>query len=241
MPNEAAEALRADEMVYVERSGARVDIVLNRPERKNAVVQALAVQLRDALLAVGSDPSVHCVVLRGAGGAFCSGMDLNAAGPDLKNEPVTAWVQVHAALYACPVPVVVALERFAINAGAALALAGSLVVAGESAFLQVSEIAMGVPAPMCQAWLHLRHSPAVGDRVTLIGDRIAAPELLRLGLVTEVVADDQVVTRAQELGEKLAGHPASGRHGVASVWQRLRGGPADPDTWFADLASGVGR
>ena len=62
-----------EEHVLIEREGARVEIILNRPERKNAVVQSLAVQLRDAIAAVGSDPAVGCIVLRGAGGSFCSG------------------------------------------------------------------------------------------------------------------------------------------------------------------------
>lgn len=224
------------DQVLVERHGARVDVVLNRPERKNAVVQELAVQLRDAIRKVGADPEVACIVLRGAGGAFCSGMDLKAAGPDLQNEPVTAWTAVHGALYACPVPIVVALERYAINAGAALALAADLLVVGEGAFLQVSEASMGVPAPMCQAWLHLRHSAAVGDRVTLLCDRIAAPELLRLGIATEVVADTEVVARAHALADRIAGYPASGRAGIRSKWTRLRGRIDDPDRWFASLA-----
>lgn len=224
--------------VLVERHGARAEVVLHRPERKNAIVQQMAIELRDAIHAVGDDPSVGCIVLRGSGGAFCSGMDLKAAGPDLRSEPVSAWVEVHTALYRCPVPVVVALERFAINAGAALVLAANIVVAGESSFVQVSERAMGVPAPMCQAWLHLRHSPAVADRVTLLADRIPADESLRLGLITEVVPDDQVVARAQELADRVAGHPSTGRAGVAAVWRDLRGTLDDPDAWFTALAAG---
>lgn len=230
--------MSSEQHVLIERVGARVEIVLNRPERKNAIVQALALQLRVAFDEIGSDPSVGCIVLRGAGGSFCSGMDLKVSGADLSSERVTAWVGVHQALYRCRVPVVVALERFAINAGAALLFAGDLAVAGESSFAQVSEIAMGVGAPMCQAWLHLRHSVAVGDRVTLLGDRIPAAELHRLGLVTEVVADDQVVARARELADRIAGHPSSGREAVGSIWRRLRSDLVDPDEWFASMASG---
>lgn len=222
--------------IVVARDGARVDIVLNRPERKNAVTQALAVQLRDALDEVGRDRDVGCVVLRGEGGAFCSGIDLKEAGADLGREPITAWTAVHAALYRCEAPVVVALERFAINAGAALVLGADLAVAGEGSFLQVSEAAMGVAAPMCQAWLHLRHSPAVAGRVTLMADRIPAPDLLRLGLVTEVVADDRVVERATELADRIAGYPPSGRAGLRAVWRRLRPPIDDADAWFASLA-----
>lgn len=224
--------------VLIVREGMRADIVLNRPDRKNAVVQSLAVQLRDAIVELSADDTVACIVLRGAGGSFCSGMDLKAAGPDLKNEPITAWTSVHAALYACQVPVIVALERFAINAGAALALAADIVVAGESSFLQVSEIAMGVPAPMCQVWLHLRHSAAVGDRVSLLADRIPAAELLRLGLVTEVVADADVVGRATALADRIAGYPAPGRKGIGAMWSHLRGRIDDPETYFASLAAG---
>lgn len=219
--------------VLVERTGPRVDIVLNRPERKNAVTNKLALALRDALVAVASDAAVGAVVLRGAGGAFCSGIDLKAGTPG----SVTAWVEVHQALHRCGVPVVVALERYAINAGASLVLGGNLVVAGERAFLQVGEIAMGVAAPMCQAWLHLRHSAAVADRVTLVGDRISSPELLRLGLVTEVVPDGEVVTRAQALADAVAAHPERGRRAVLDVWRGLRSPATDMDAWFAEVAA----
>lgn len=221
--------------VLVERFGARADIVLNRPERRNAVTRSLASQLKAAIVEAANDVEVRAIVLRGAGGCFCSGMDLKAAGDDLADEPRDAWTQVHAAIYECQTPIVVALERFAINAGAALVLAADLTVAGEGAFLQVSEIAMGVAAPMNQAWLHLRHSPAVAGRVTLIGDRLPAAELLRLGLVTEVVADERVVIRAQALADRIASHPPRGLAGIMSVAKRLSPPIADPYAYFASL------
>ena len=224
-------------VVLVERSGARVNIVLNRPERKNSVTAGLAVELRDALLAVNADSSVGCVVLQGAGGFFCSGVDLKAAGDGQKPAPLAAWPSVHAELYRCGTPVVVALEKYAINAGAALALAAHVVVAGETSFMQVSEIAIGVAAPMNQAWLHLRHSPAVADRMTLLADRIPAPELHRLGVVTEVVADASVLERANELADRIAAYPATGREGIARTWRNLRGVIDDPDAWFSSLVA----
>ncbi len=92
---------------------------------------------------------------------------------------------------------------------------------------------------MCQAWLHLRHSAAVGDRVSLLADRIPAAELLRLGIATEVVPDDQVVARANELADRIAGFPPQGRRAVTGIWKGLRGELADPDAWFASLASQV--
>lgn len=220
-------------LVLIERHGLRVDVVLNRPERKNAITASLAAELRDAFVSLAEEADLGCILLRGAGGAFCSGMDLKAAGVDLSAEPIDAWLEVHQAINRCQVPIVVGLERYAINAGAALAFSADLVVAGESSFLQVSEIAMGVGAPMCQAWLHLRHSAAVGSRVTLLGDRIAAPELLRLGLVSEVVADELVLTRVAEMADRIAGHPTRGRQAVGAIWRMVRS-TAD-DEFFAKL------
>ena len=71
---------------------------------------------------------------------------------------------------------------------------------------------MGVAAPMCQAWLHLRgHNPAVADRLTFLADRVPASE--RCGWARRVVADDQVVPRVRELADRIAGYPPSGRRG----------------------------
>lgn len=226
--------------VLVERVGARAEIILNRPERKNAVVQSMAVALGEAFADVGADESLRAVVLRGAGGAFCSGIDLKVAGSDLRAEPITAWAAVHAARYRCPQPVVVALERFAINAGAALALSGDFTVMGETAFLQVSEMAMGVGAPMCQAWLHLKgHSAVTADRLMLAADRVGAAEALGLGVVAEVVPDDQVVTRATEVADRIASYPPGGPAAVGAIWRRLRGTLDDPEAWFAALVGGA--
>ena len=223
----------SEQNVIVERVGSRLDIVLNRPDRKNSITQQLAVELRDAFLNVPSEAG--CILLSGSGGAFCSGIDLKIAGADLKNEPLTAWVEVHAAIYKCRVPVVVALERYAINAGAALALAANIVVAGESSFLQVGEIAMGVPAPMCQAWLHLKHSQAVADRVVLVGDRIVGADMVALGLVSEVIADGEVLNRSRAVADHIASHPQRGRDGIMRTWDSLRGRIDNPDEWFSNL------
>jgi len=218
-----------------ESHGHRVDIILSRPDRKNAITAEMAEQLRDAIHESAHHPDTHCILLRGDGGVFCSGIDVNASGDGRKPGPMPAWPEVHAALYSSPVPVVVALEKYAINAGAALALAAPVVVAGETSFLQVGELAIGVAAPMCAAWLHLRHSPAVADRLIYLADRVPAPELLRLGIVGEVVPDADVLTRACELADRIASYPVAGRQAMTQTWKQLRGVIDEPDTWFRQL------
>ena len=226
--------MAGESLVLVERHGARVDVVLNRPERKNSITPELAAELRDVLVGVGADDSVGAVLLRGTGGFFCSGIDLKAAGDGTKPSRVEAWPDVQAAMLVSRAPVVVALEKYAINAGAALALGAHLTVMGESAFLQVGERAIGVAAPACQAWLELRHSRAVADRLVLMADRVGAADCLRMNLVAEVVPDQRVVARAEEIADAVAAHPGSGARMVDSVWSKLREPIGDPVAWFRD-------
>jgi len=89
------------------------ELVLNRPERKNAITGPMGVAISECLAAVDADESIQVVLLRGAGGAFCSGLDLkefNAdPAPDWLPEFQTLWRGAHRALYYCPVPIIGAL------------------------------------------------------------------------------------------------------------------------------------
>ncbi|MBO9353073.1 enoyl-CoA hydratase/isomerase family protein [Bordetella petrii] len=209
--------------VILERHDGWAELVLNRPERKNAIDGTLARSLHAALADLESDGSIRAVVLRGAGGAFCSGLDVKAFGaqpqPEWKAGFPELWDAVHTRMLGSRKVWVVALERYAINGGAALALAGDLLVCGGTAFLQVGEIAIGMAAPRNAAWLALRHSEAVAARVCLLGERIGAAELLRLGIASEVVDDETVLERARELACKIAAFPATS---VAEVKSGMR-------------------
>ena len=189
-------------------------VVLNRPERRNALIGPLAVELADAIETLNADDDVSVLVVHGAGGAFCSGLDLKEFAADPPAPWVAEfgemWQRVHRALFDSAKVVVGGLERAAVNGGAALALACDLLVAGESAFLQVGEVQQGMPAPMNMAWLRLRHTEATAARIALLGDRIAGPELLRLGVAFASVADDAVIEAADELAGRLAAHDPSG-------------------------------
>ncbi len=215
------------------------ELILNRPERKNAIEGTLAHSLHAALQRLEQEPEVRAVVLRGAGGAFCSGLDVKAFGeepaPSWKAEFPALWEAVHNQLLGSRKVWIVALERYAINGGAALALAGDLLVCGSKAFLQVGEIAIGMAAPRNAAWLALRHSEAVAARVCLMGDRLGAAELLRLGLATEVVEDEDVVARAQAVAQRIAAFPA---HSVQAIKTGMRAATLQmpPDQWMQACA-----
>ena len=219
---------------HTEAGGCWGEVMLNRPERKNAITGPFGEQLADALEELQQDQQVQALLLHGAGGAFCSGLDLNA----FNAEPEPAWVagfqaswrRAHNALFNCNKPIVGALERYAINGGAALAIACDYLIAGEQAFLQVGEVQIGMAAPYNMAWLNLRHSERVIAEVTLIGDRLPAVELVRLGLANESVADDQVLLTARALCQRFADFPV-GTPQKIKIGMRARVSDS-ADAWF---------
>lgn len=141
------------------------EVVLNRPHRRNALDTGAIAELTELLRALAERDDVAAVLLRGAAGFFCSGLDIKEI--DVAEPPLAAWIALHEALAALPVPVIAALAGGAINAGAALALASDLLVAGDTAYLQINEAAMGLAAPVNAAWLTLRHPPAVAAQLLL--------------------------------------------------------------------------
>ena len=197
--------------VKVVKHEAWAEVVLNRPEVKNAITGPLGLELAQAFEIVQNDDDIQVVLFRGAGGAFCSGLDLKAFGA----EPSPAWMKTwketwrraHRAIFDCSKPIVCALERFAINGGAALAIASDFCISGEEAFLSVGEVKLGMAAPYNLVWLQLKHSESVTARLALLGERVHGPQLLELGVVTECVADEAVEPRAREFTEQLAAYP----------------------------------
>ncbi|MDE2978583.1 MAG: enoyl-CoA hydratase/isomerase family protein [Acidobacteriota bacterium] len=231
----------SDDPVVSSRQDGVAEIVLNRPARRNAVTGPLAKRLHEEIVAATEDDEVAVLLIRGAGGAFCSGLDLGEfradPPPDWMPDFSGLWLDVHAALYDCPKPIVAALQRFAINAGSALALAADLVVAGEQAFLHVGEIQMGMAAPMNMAWLRLRHPESVAARLAIVGRRYAGRELERMNVACEVVADDAVLDRARELAATIADYPP---RGVRAIKRTVLGGrpAASGRDWFAQFRAG---
>lgn len=225
--------------ILIERHDGWAELVLNRPERKNAIEGTLAHDLRAALAGLNADADIRVIVLRGAGGAFCSGLDVKAFntdpppawGPTFRD----TWDEVHGLLIESPKVIVGALERYAINGGAALAIACDLLVAGRTAYLQVGEIRIGMAAPKNIAWLALRFGEAAAARICLTGDKLDADRLLREGIASEIAEDDQVVARACALATQIAGYPPDG---VPRIKTALRAASAGmrPRDWFAHAA-----
>jgi enoyl-CoA hydratase/carnithine racemase len=213
------------------------EVVLNRPERKNAITGEMGIELADVINGLESKTEISVILLRGADGAFCSGLDLKAFNAD----PPPAWMAqfpgiwrgAHKALFNTSKTVVAALERYAINGGAALALAADLLVVGEEAFLQVGEVQQGMAAPYNMAWLTLRQSSSVAAQIALIGRRMKGNELHRLGVAWQVCADDAVLSEAQALAGALATYPPGALRRIKAGLRAHQ--PDNADSWFDSI------
>ncbi len=201
----------------------------------------MADQMADHLRVLNADDELNVIVIRGAGDAFCSGLDLTEFGSDPQPTWVATfgetWRSVHREIFDSPKIVVGALQRAAVNGGAALALACDFLIVGDESFLQVGEIQQGLAAPMNLAWLRLRHSEAVAARLLLLGDRVTGVDLERLGLAYRSVPDHDVLDAAAELAERFGAHDPTG---VVRIKRSIRrvGGPESADEWLAaSLAS----
>jgi enoyl-CoA hydratase/carnithine racemase len=216
--------------VRVDVTGGRAEIVLNRPHRKNAIDQALARELLDALRLVQTDDEVQVVLLRGEGGVFCSGLDLDALrsgalDAGLEHGFAGLWRQVHSRMWELDKPLVGTLQAFAINGGASLALACDVLLASHDAFLQVGEVRFGMAAPMNLLWLRHKYGLATATRVALFGERLGGDQLVSLGIARESCPADQALERARAICDELLAMP---RAGCQKILQGLRPAADNP-------------
>ena len=132
--------MAGDALVRVEREGARGELVLNRPQRRNALIRPLVEELHAGLDELVADDAVNAILIRGEGGTLCAGLDLKARKdePELMAGFGPTWAAYHAAVYDCPKPIIGALEGAAIAGGSGLALSCDFLIATEGEMKKVS-------------------------------------------------------------------------------------------------------
>lgn len=194
------------DLLSIERDGEVVVVTLCRPEKRNALSIELREELADAFGALSEDDGVGCVVLTGAGPAFCSGMDTTQFGGDLAHRErlvETSTLAFHA-VSNCSRPVVAAVNGPALAGGFALALLCDLRLASAKATFGYPELPRGIPPSYAAARAVL---PAtIAQELCLTGRLVQAQEAQRLGIVREV-ANGNVLERALELAHRIADLP----------------------------------
>ena len=129
----------AESPAYVVHHDGWGELVMNRPKRKNALTPDMMSSLREGLDELITEGS-NAILLRGEGGTFCSGLDLDVYSAGVPDDAGEIALSLHIELFECPAIIVGALERYAINGGVAFALACDVLVAGETAQLRIGEV-----------------------------------------------------------------------------------------------------
>lgn len=176
--------------------GAVALITLNRPEKRNALNDALIAALKDALRDADSQESVRAVVLTGAGADFCAGADL-AALQKISESSITenledaqTLAELFALIRRVRVPVVAAVRGRALAGGCGLATACDLVLAARSARFGYPEVKIGFVPAMVMAILRRNVSEKRAFELITRGAEVSAEEAERFGLVNHVFDDD---------------------------------------------------
>jgi enoyl-CoA hydratase len=184
-------------------------LTLNRPEKLNALNPAVFVQLREHLDAIAVDDAVRCVVLTGAGRAFCAGHDLDAiAGherpPSKHFEPETVD-----ALEQLPQPTIARIHGHCYTGGLELALACDLLIADESARLGDTHGQWGlVPVWGMTVRLPERVGRATAKELMFTSRRIGGREAAAIGLVDRCVPDDELDATVSALAAEIVANSA---------------------------------
>lgn len=190
-----------------DRNAVRV-LTMNRPEKRNALNLELTEKLLAALNAAGSDDSVGCVLLTGAGQAFCAGADLaefkGLQDPQAADKRAELTMQLHLVFSRIPKPVVTAINGAAMGGGAGLALAGDMAVMAEGAKLGYPEAKHGIVAAIVMANLVRQVGRKAAFELLALGEPIDAAQALRLGMVNKVASPEALLREAIALAEKLA-------------------------------------
>jgi methylglutaconyl-CoA hydratase len=201
----------SDVVLYEARAQTAI-LTLNRTDRRNALSRGLIAGLTAAVRRAADDAAVRCVVVTGAGGAFCAGMDLAelqesvAAGADSGAvwDDALKLATLYDLLYTLPKPTVAAVNGAAVAGGAGLVTVCDLALAVPGAKFGYPEVRRGLVAAMVMPHL-LRHvNERLGRYLLLTGELIDAAEAQRAGLINVVVPAEELLDRALAWGRALA-------------------------------------
>lgn len=202
--------------VLVEQKGNLLKLTLNRPDQMNAISEEMKDTIIDAVVDVTAKQSARAILITGAGKGFCAGADLQGGSLEerrlkIEGQMMTSVNRMVQALREAPVPVIVALNGAAAGAGCGLALTGDIIIAGKSAKLLTAFSRIGLVMDGGMSWaLTHRIGPSRAMGMALFaGEPITADKALEWGLVWDVVEDEELQEKAEEVALKLANGPTT--------------------------------
>src|SRR6266436_2224364 len=199
-------------VVLIEKQSPQITVItLNRPERRNALAVELLTELCAAIKVASDEPQTRVVILRGAGAAFCTGLDLKEAADQTKAHATAEMVaNTLIAISQTHLVTIAAVHGAAVAGGAGIMSACDFVVAAQGTKIGYPEVRRGLVAGLVMTFLRRQ----VGERnlrELLFGSELIEAERAKeIGLVNRVVARDDVMSEAQKFAESvLQGAPGA--------------------------------
>jgi 2-(1,2-epoxy-1,2-dihydrophenyl)acetyl-CoA isomerase len=202
--------------VLLDVEGAVATITLNRPAARNSLTVEMKTGLLETLRRCADDGAIRCVILTGAGQAFCAGQDLREHADllDRGGAPLDT-VRAHynpiiSGIATLPKPVIAALPGVAAGAGASLAFACDFRIAARRASLMMAFARVGLSADSGASWTLQRLAGAArATELLMLAEPVTAEQALAMGLLTEVVDDADLDARTRDLAGRLAAGPTA--------------------------------
>jgi 2-(1,2-epoxy-1,2-dihydrophenyl)acetyl-CoA isomerase len=198
--------------MVVEEDDGVLTVTLNCPEKLNALTVPMRVGLKKLPSLITERDSIKAVVITGAGRGFCSGADMSRDAPNPYADPARrgeARYQWISEFQSVSKPVIAAINGPAAGGGLAIALACDIRIAAESALLTAVWIRRGLVPDMGASQLLVRQlGPSRALRMIWSGESVPSRAALEIGLVDQVVEDDELLTTAQDYARKLAKGPS---------------------------------
>lgn len=191
-------------------------LIMNRPDKFNAVTRDLALGMQQKLEEWSQDPSVRAIVIKGSGKAFCAGQDLNEVMDTENKLDLSKIVAEHynpliKQIRDIEKPVIAAINGVAAGAGANIALACDITIAAESAtFIQAfSKIGL-IPDSGGTYTLPRLVGYQKAAALMMLGDKVSAADAEKMGMIYKMVSDEQFEAEIKTVSEKLAQMPTKG-------------------------------
>ncbi|MEL0323346.1 MAG: enoyl-CoA hydratase/isomerase family protein [Rhodospirillales bacterium] len=197
--------------VLIDTEGSIRLLTLNRPEKLNAINDALSHALKSAIRESANDDNDSVILLTGAGRAFSAGADLKEATSNSRrpqrealNSAISS-TSIYDALIACDKPVIAAVNGYALGAGSAVAVSCDLVLASDDAVFGYPELKHGLAATAVSPTLVAQIGRKHATELLLLAENLPAARAAEIGLINRVVPKDELMTTAKLWANIMSG------------------------------------
>jgi enoyl-CoA hydratase len=219
--------MTSDDVLLIDTTDRIRTLTLNRPQSRNALSSALRRQFFAALRDAEADDAVDVIILTGADPVFCAGLDLKELGDTTELPDISPkWPPMNK-------PVIGAINGAAVTGGLELALYCDILIASEQARFADTHARVGL-LPTWGLSVRLPQKVGVGmaRRMSLTGDYLSAEDALRAGLVTEVVAHDQLMPTARRTAAAIVGNNQKAVRALLASYHRIDDAQTGEGLWI---------